>query len=366
MKTYVFVINPIGAIHEVDEERLPDLLKRGYQLTTKAPDYRKNLNYVDFNYNATPYSFDGYGRISAQWQQNIIPNLKSDTFVFLGPPAIHDRKKYKKQILFTMFEADRIPKEWIKPCNMADYIIVPSDFCVKIFRKSGVRKPIIKVRLGIDDSNIVYPKKEPFIFGHQNALMKDYRKGWDVLYKAFINVFGNDQKVKLLLKGRNHGNNNDRKFIEEAEKHRNVEIVEKDYTYAELYRLFWSRINVFVFPSRGEGFSLPPLEALSKGIPSIITNAHSHTEYIKYAIPLKTNGTCNASYEIHINVAPVKGLWVEPDQKHLEQLLIETYTNYDKYKKQAIYNVESIKREYGTSVFIKNLIETINRIKSSL
>lgn len=366
MKEYIFVINPVGAIHEVDKERLPDLLKQGYQLTTKAPDYRKNLNYVDFNFNTTSYNFDGYGRISAQWQKEIIPNLKSDTFVFLGPPAIHDRKLYKKQILFTMFEADKIPKEWIVPCNKADYIIVPSDFCIKVFKRSGVKTPIVKVKLGIDESSIVYPKKEPFIFGHQNALMKDYRKGWDVLYKAFINVFGDDQRVKLLLKGRNHGANNDRAFVDEASTHKNIEIIEKDYTYPELYNLFWKRINVFVFPSRGEGFSLPPLEAMAKGIPAIITNAHSHTEYIKYAIPLKTKGTCRASYEIHINVAPVKGLWVEPDQKDLERLLIEVYKNYDEYKKQAIYNVKNIEREYQTSVFIKNLIDTVKDIQSLL
>jgi glycosyltransferase involved in cell wall biosynthesis len=46
---------------------------------------------------------------------------------------------------------------------------------------------------------------------------------------------------------------------------------------AQLYNMF----DVFTLPTGGEGFGLPILEAMSCGVPTVVTNYSGHTDFVK-------------------------------------------------------------------------------------
>jgi glycosyltransferase involved in cell wall biosynthesis len=58
------------------------------------------------------------------------------------------------------------------------------------------------------------------------------------------------------------------------------------------------RSDCFLFPSRGEGFGIDPLECMATGMPVITPNAHGMTEYFdhKYMYEVKVKEKCPALY----------------------------------------------------------------------
>jgi len=61
---------------------------------------------------------------------------------------------------------------------------------------------------------------------------------------------------------------------------RNVDVKIESGTLSEIdvFRLYRDAM-LFIFPSRGEGFGLPPLEAMSVGTPVVYTDVPSHNEF---------------------------------------------------------------------------------------
>src|SRR5690606_18459922 len=55
----------------------------------------------------------------------------------------------KKTIYFTMWEASRLPKEWVGFLNQAECVVVPCQWNATCFSASGVYRPIHVVPLGI-------------------------------------------------------------------------------------------------------------------------------------------------------------------------------------------------------------------------
>ena len=61
-------------------------------------------------------------------------------------------------------------------------------------------------------------------------------------------------------------------------KERGVDVRPLGYLEDSVFYALMKRAGVFVFPSRYEGFGLPPLEAMRLGVPTIISNAGSLPE----------------------------------------------------------------------------------------
>jgi len=87
----------------------------------------------------------------------------------------------------------------------------------------------------------------------------------------------------------------------------------------------------FVSVSRGEGFGLMPLQAVSAGIPTILSNAHGHREFADLAthrIPTTSVPTSEGDWH---NM----GDWDEPDREALAEAIKDLYNKRDKYRRQA-------------------------------
>lgn len=225
---------------------------------------------------------------------------------------------------YTMFEATRLPKEYLRVIERcAQMVIVPTAWNKAVFEESGVRVPVEVVPLGHDIADY-YPLERP---RHESAPYTfawsgtpDFRKGWDVVYRAFRLAFGNREDVRLRLHFRklpDHARFGDA----------NVEVVDGRLPLPAMRR-FYQEADCFVFPSRGEGWGMPPREAAATGLP-VITTAWSglQQDIEQWALPLDVKELRPAAFG-HWEPGDV-GEWAEPDIDHLVELMRLCVQNRD-------------------------------------
>lgn len=78
----------------------------------------------------------------------------------------------------------------------------------------------------------------------------------------------------------------------------NIEVICEKMTEQDLLMVL-ERSNCMVYPSRGEGFGITPLEAMATGLPAIVPNAHGISEYFnnQYMMEVKVSGKCPGLYQ---------------------------------------------------------------------
>jgi glycosyltransferase involved in cell wall biosynthesis len=181
------------------------------------------------------------------------------------------------KVIYTMFESTKIPDDWIEYLKVADKVLVPSRWCRDVFKKAGIDTEVVP--LGYDDDIFTYKEKENkrkakkvFNFIHYNAF--NIRKGFLEVFKAFTEEFEKDEPVKLILKT----TLSSPPIPIIKKNYPNIEIITEKFSEKELADLL-HKSDCLVYPSRGEGFGMVPLEAMATGTPAIVPNAHGITEY---------------------------------------------------------------------------------------
>jgi glycosyltransferase involved in cell wall biosynthesis len=177
--------------------------------------------------------------------------------------------------IFTMYEASTMPQKFVRPINRADFVLVPSAWVKKIFRQNGVKKPIHIVPLGFDPEIFYptwdFPEHPPIRILWLGA--PDLRKGWDVFARAFQAAFQGPQwNVEITFKTSSTGGEDYQELVDGVV----FDCRRLDRTQlADLYRAH----HIFCFTSRGEGYGLPPLEAMASGPFTILPAAGGPMDY---------------------------------------------------------------------------------------
>lgn len=219
-------------------------------------------------------------------------------FLYHSPQSLV-RLENPFRIVYTMFESDKIPDDWKEYLDAADLVLVPSKWCQDVFEKCGVKTEVVP--LGYDDEAFTYrerPKKEEtredFVFLHYNAF--NLRKGFLEVFKAFDQAFDPSEPVKLVLKT-TVDNPYDRFPFINKDRNPKVIVNNEKMTDKQLADLCGSA-DAFVFPSRGEGFGMTPLEAMATGLPTIVPNAHGISHYFNsdYMYEVKVKEMAPAIY----------------------------------------------------------------------
>jgi glycosyltransferase involved in cell wall biosynthesis len=243
------------------------------------------------------------------------------TAVLMGAPEwlayIHSARRAN----FTMFEATRLLQQRVDEINRyANVCIVPCRWNAETFRDSGVMVPIRVVGLGIDSDDFPLLDRRPdrpytFLWSGTG----DQRKGWDLAYRAFHAAgFADRKDVRLVM----HFRNMPRAVNRCQDK--NVTLV-KGSLPDEMILDSLACANCYLFPSRGEGWGLPPREAAATGLPVIATNFGGLAEGIAHwALPLQIAGLSHADYGFWTDDV---GEWAEPDFDHLVELMSWCFEN---------------------------------------
>lgn len=168
-------------------------------------------------------------------------------------------------LMYTMVDTSDIPSEWVPKLSEMDGFLTPASKITKIFKKHF--NNVYEVPL-YGDSTVFKPRerwraegseKFSFIFAGTHC----YRKGTDILLKAFIREFDNSEAKLTLLcteKAADPLYNLVIKTMLQYGKISDIEIVTTRLTDSWVAR-YYSRSDAFVTFSRGEGFGYPLYEA---------------------------------------------------------------------------------------------------------
>lgn len=232
--------------------------------------------------------------------------------------------------------------EKILQTKKSDYIITVSEFSKdRISELLPFNKSKIFIIPPAVDKNIFKPKDTLSELGQYILFVSGYNphKNIERLIQAY-SIIPEDIRstYKLVLIG-NHLQHNLKDFLSRNDI-QNVQILE-GISDDELVN-YYKNSSLFVFPSYGEGFGIPPLEAMACGIPTITSNAHSLPE-----VTANPNGMFNPFDTQQIANMIHRGLTDTAFRQELINSGLEQANRYtwEKSAKQTLQCLESIYME---------------------
>lgn len=207
------------------------------------------------------------------------------------PPNLTPPKS-GRWVIIQPWEFGSLPKSWVEVFSKdVDEMWVPSNYVKEVYIESGVpEERVFVVPNGFnpevcnkEGAEIKLKTKKKFKFLFVGGTI--YRKGIDLLLKAYTELFSKDDDVCLVIKDMGGNSFYDGQTfskeineIIEDENAPEIEYIDKFLSDEELKGLYQSA-DVLVHPYRGEGFGLPILESMACGTPVIITNGGAALDF---------------------------------------------------------------------------------------
>jgi GT2 family glycosyltransferase len=262
--------------------------------------------------------------------------------VVYGQGDVFARNRGRRRVGFTMLEVDGFPEEWVRQANEMDEVWVPTRFNLEGFLRSGLKRPIHSIPLGVDPNYF-----HPGIEGYRNPLGEyvflsnfewgERKEPW-LLLRVFNDLFSARDPVRLVCKIINKDPQ-----VHVREEIRRLDLKEnggkisflfnREFPYYQLGS-FYRSADCYISAGRGEGWDMPLMEAMACGLPSIATDWGAHTEFVHEGIayPLRVRRTIPA-----IAKCPYyEGFrWADPDPDHLRFLLRDVYENRDEANRRG-------------------------------
>ncbi len=327
---------------------LPELVRQGAGVQLQS--YREDRKFLeDLEHQPLAKNF---------WHQCRRTPIRPDVHVVLHPPVLHDgtdvyetfrnaSAEFAAHVGITMFETDRLPAGWAASMNQMDEIWVPSTFNRDSFERYGVDPSKLRVvPFGIDASvygpghaePLPLPDRAGFLFLSVFQWYK--RKGWDVLLRAYIEEFGRDEDVCLLL--RSYPGADDATPIEERvlryveslgrtmEDIPPIKVISESLEEDLMPSLFASA-DAFVLPTRGEGWGIPFMESMASGVPVIATRWSAHLDFVNddngYLVDVERMVRIDEEQTRSSAFYEPDHEWAEPSLAHLKQLMRRAFSN---------------------------------------
>ena len=203
-------------------------------------------------------------------------------------------------ISYTMMETEnRIHPTLVTHVSAADEVWVPCDWNRDLFVSSGVKKDIRVMPLGVDDK-MFYPAPRtvvydpgPASFTFISVFNWNWRKGFDVMLRAYIRAFTAKDDVALVMVSRFVGQTKMSAQIfkdiaectvseRQGDRPRLLLVDEVILTF--LMPRLYNSADAFVLLSRGEGFGLPALEAAASGVPLLTCDHGGHRMFLDSSV----------------------------------------------------------------------------------
>jgi glycosyltransferase involved in cell wall biosynthesis len=261
---------------------------------------------------------------------------------------------------WVVYESTHIPDNIFK-MMLSHNSWTPSVWGRKIAIEQGVPSNQIDVVPEGVDVNLFHPYLIPPTDKFRFLMISKYeqRKSVNEAIDAFAQVYGNNPDVELLIKSDYFINPEQKKQELETKisstKVNNIRLIWGFQTNSELANLY-RHANVFLFPTKAEGWGLPLIEAAATGLPLITTFHSGQTEFLQdirsSCVLLNYNLepiACPEYQKYYHNEQGLYGKWAIASVNEIARGIEYAYVNYTTLKKQAIKNSELIRGSYSWS-----------------
>ena len=200
-------------------------------------------------------------------------------FFYGVPDAIEDPVwRHPTRIFGLACESDRVPAAWVACCDRFDLVVVPSRYCARSLRDSGVRAPILVVPHGLEPCyrpRAPKTRRRPFVFYNVLNAERPHRKSLPELLRAFRRAFAGRNDVVLRL--RVERSREVRAVLAAAgvaDHDPQILIDERTDLPTDAFAACYADVHCTVHPSRAEGFGLIPFQSIACETP-VIAPAHT-------------------------------------------------------------------------------------------
>jgi glycosyltransferase involved in cell wall biosynthesis len=247
------------------------------------------------------------------------------------------------QVGHTMFETDRLPDGWAGRCRAMDEVWFPASFFGDVLARAGVDERRMRVMGRGLDTALYHPSATPLEipqtrgFNFLSVFDWHYRKGPDVLLRAYLSEFKAGEDVALILKVYQINNQSAdleaeiADFIERQmgltlEQTPPIILLNGFLPNAEMPRLY-AAANAFVLPTRGEGWG-PFMEPMACGCPVIATRWSGQLDYLhdENSFLIDLEGVVPVPSDVDIE-SFAGHCWAAPSVEHLRKQMREVFSN---------------------------------------
>jgi glycosyltransferase involved in cell wall biosynthesis len=120
----------------------------------------------------------------------------------------------------------------------------------------------------------------------------------------------------------------------------NIKIITDDFNEQQMLDLYYEH-DVLIYPTYGEGFGFIPLQALATGMPTICT--YEWADYKNLLGPL----ALKSEYIDSPWPFPHEGKVLEPNRKHLVELMKDVAQNFNAYSGYYYAQANKVHQEYN-------------------
>lgn len=245
-----------------------------------------------------------------------------------------------KWIIMQPWEFTQLRKDFVELFNDVEEVWTPSNFCRNVYIASGVNPDKVQIIPNGIDPKLFTPigrkyelktkKKIKFLFVGGTIS----RKGIDILLSAYLRAFTSSDNVCLVIKDMGgesfYRGQTAQQLIRDAQNTPNapeIEYIDSLLTEEDIASLYRS-CSVFVSPYRGEGFSLPTLEAMASGLPVVVTKGGATDDFVDESIGWQIpSEMLSIGSVIDGKELTGEAFFLEPHEETLIQILKDIYEN---------------------------------------
>jgi glycosyltransferase involved in cell wall biosynthesis len=283
------------------------------------------------------------------------------------------RSNFNQLVAVDVCDSDRMSDYAVGLLNQADKVVVPSNYCVEVYKQSGVKKSVYRVPHGLDPDWYTLPnvwdiapaksinpsllevylyklrrRKKLLLFWLWHSPM---RKGYSEVKEVYTRLARERNDVVLVLKTLSPN-------MPEFQEVMHLGVIQvygwlSEYEKMALYDL----ADTTLMFSRGGAFEYNCIESLARGVPCVASNKGSWTDYVPPFLQVKAGGRVRVFEDNAIHVGYGYKVDVEDALNKIHDIL----ENYDDYKARVEeWRSKVLFNEYRWDVVAKRLVDTIH------
>ena len=263
-------------------------------------------------------------------------------------------------IQWVVFESTRVPPTIMSTMLTADVVWVPSVWGKFTLADNGLdldRCDVVPEGVNSNQFHPWHPSYNDGIFRYLLTGKYERRKSITETIDAWAIAFGDDPTAELSIKT-NHFENHEIKKQQIVEHINRLNLKNVNVWYGSIpnneLATLYQRTNVFVLPTKGEGWGLPLIEAAASGLPIITTMWSGHTEFL--------NCAADSVVQVDFDMVPIDcpeytfyyptednnwGEWAQPKLDRIVAGLTHAREDYQRLKSLAMANSEIIRTKFS-------------------